>query len=181
MANLIPPAAKRGVQIEYWVRVSSVWLALFGTAALAIAALNVPIYILVNSQSNTYAGLQSKAEEQDTSFVKIEADIKWANNAAVLLASAKELVPLGDYIKVIDSYQTDKVVIDSYDLTRSDAGAVDSIKISGTAIDRESLVALSTALESDERFSSAEIPLSNLAKDSNIPFTINVVANSNTP
>lgn len=49
-----------------------------------------------------------------------------------------------------------------------------SVIISGIAQNRESLVSFSSNLKKDSDFSSVEIPISNLAKEKNLPFSINI-------
>jgi len=174
MANLIPPQAKRNIMIEYWVRVVSVWLGLLGTAALTIAALNVPVYILIQNQLQTYNSVYEEASAQKTSFEKIEADIVLANNTAVLLATARNVHPLVMFIEEIERIASEAVDINNFILKRK-GNTLESIQVSGVATNRETLLRFSDDMEAHDAFLSAEIPLSNLAKDSNIPFTVNVI------
>lgn len=178
MANLIPPAAKRNILIEYWVRVVSVWFFLLGAAALVLAILNVPVYVLIQNQLQAHSSLYNDASDQNTSFEIVETDIERANNTATLLATGRTVQPLIPYVEEIESLTTTEVVITSLDLTRTEGAALDSISITGVAATRESLVAFSQGIEAAENFVSAEIPLSNLAKESNIPFTITAVVNT---
>lgn len=174
MANLIPPQAKKSILVEYWVRAVSVWLVLLGVAALALAVLNVPVYILIQNQLQTYNNLYDDASAQNTSFEQIESDIVLANNTAVLLSKASDINPLLPQIEAIERLAGEGISVNSFNLVREDT-QLPEIQISGVAADRESLVQFSRDLEATSDFSSAEIPLSNLAKDSNIPFTINII------
>jgi len=54
MINLIPPAARRAVTIEYWTRVVIIWLCLFLLAVIIIAVLQLPSYVLIKSQLRAY-------------------------------------------------------------------------------------------------------------------------------
>lgn len=174
MANLIPPYAKKSVVIEYWIRVCSVWFILLGAAALAVASLNVPVYMLIQNQQLINAGMFTDASDQKTSFEKIESEIMAANNTAALLATVKQTTPLNQYVQDIEALANESITVDSYQFSK-DNGTLTEVIISGTAANRSSLLDLSDALESDSRFASAEIPLSNLAKDSDIPFMITIV------
>jgi hypothetical protein len=177
MANLIPPAAKKDILVEYWVRVTSVWFVLLGMAALTLAVLNVPVYVLIQNQLQTYSALYSDASEQNTSFEKIENEIKVANNIAALLVKIREVNGLTPYVEQIQSFVNKEISITSFDMVRVE-GVPAGVNISGVADNRQSLVAFSQAIEASEDFKSAEIPLSNLAKDSNIPFTVTAVLES---
>lgn len=174
MANLIPPYAKKGVVIEYWIRVVSVWLFLLSAVALAVAALNVPSYILIQSQKQVYQDMFADANDKSEVFTKIEHEIIRTNDIARLLALTDDGELLHAYVPHIESLANDRVRIDSFDFTL-EAGKPSAITISGIAEDRESLVNLSDTLEADDYFVSADIPLSNLAKDKDIPFLIKIV------
>lgn len=160
--------------MEYWIRVVSVWFSLLAVAALILAVLNVPVYILIQNQLQTYSSLYEDASAQNTSFEQIESEIVLANNTAVLLATAQKVDPIVKYLELVDANTNENVTLNSYKLLRT-GNVIGDIVISGVAADRESLVDFSSSLEDIEDFVSAEIPLSNLAKDRNIPFTINVV------
>ncbi len=174
MANLIPPAAKRSIKIEYWVRVVSVWAVLFGVAALTLAVLNAPVYLLIKSQLQTHSGSFNDAHEQNSSNEKIEAEILAANDNAALLIGMKNIKPVVPYVTEIESYVNEKITLNTFSVSRTGT-AVSSVSLTGVAVDRASLVEFSRAIENSDTFSEASIPLSNLAKDSNIPFTINAV------
>ncbi len=174
MANLIPQAAKRSIKIEYWIRVFSVWFVLFGIAALTLAVLNAPVYLLIGSQLETYSGLFEDANEQNTSYEKIEAEIVSANDNATLLIGMRNIDPVVPYIEQIESFVNTKITLTTFNVTRTN-NAVSSVIISGMAVDRASLVDFSRAIESSDTFLEASIPLSNLAKDRDIPFTINAI------
>lgn len=174
MANLIPQAAKRSITIEYWVRVVSVWFVLFGVAALTLAVLNAPIYLLIKNQLQTHSSLFSDANEQNTSYEKIEAEIVAANDNATLLISMRNSDAVVPYIMQIESLSNERITLKSFNVSRKGT-AVSSVSLTGVAVDRASLVAFSRAIEDSEAFLEASIPLSNLAKDSDIPFTITAV------
>ena len=50
-----------------------------------------------------------------------------------------------------------------------------SLTVSGVASDRQALLAFQTQLNSAEEFSKITLPVSDLAKDKNIPFRMNLV------
>jgi len=57
---------------------------------------------------------------------------------------------------------------------QSDPKALTPIVVQGTASRREDLVALKQAIEAHELFASAEVPLADLAKEREVPFTITI-------
>ncbi len=174
MANLIPPQAKKQVVHEYWIRVASVWLILLGMAAIVIGVLNVPVYVLVKNQHEAYRVQYEQAGVQKTSFEKIEGEIDLANDMTALLATISDYEPISFYLDSLERLLNPNVTVSNYRFLR-DGQVLRDIQISGTAANRQSLVALSQAIEDSPHFTSAEIPLSNLAKNKDIPFTITVV------
>ncbi len=174
MANLIPPSAKKQVCVEYWVRVVSVWLFLVGTGLLVVAALNLPVYILIQSQLGTYTDKFNEANNQNSAFEKIESEIVESNEIAELLSGDRQTVSFVGLLKEFDVLASDAIDVTSFSFAR-DGTIIGTIHISGKAADRQSLVAFSEAIENHTLFESAEIPLSNLAKDRDIPFTITVI------
>lgn len=174
MANLIPPHAKKGVVSEYWIRVTSVWLIMLGIVALVVAVLNIPAYIMIQNQKLAYQDMFADANDKTDAFTAIEQEIIVANETVRLLSDINQDVALHTYVSLIDSLANGRVSIEHYDLIRSE-GNLSTIKISGVADNREALVNLSDTIEADDYFISADIPLSNLAKDSDIPFSISVV------
>lgn len=174
MANLIPPHAKRGVIVEYWIRVISVWFILLGLLALFVGVLNLSSYLLIKNQQSIYQDTFADANDKTDTFTAIEHEVIKANETARLLATIEGRTQLHTYILRIESLANDQVVIDKFDFALS-AGVPKEITIAGVAEDRESLVGLSDTIEADSYFVSADIPLSNLAKDKDIPFRIKVI------
>lgn len=174
MANLIPTEAKRQITLEYWIRVASVWLCLLGAAALTIVVLNVPSYLLIQNQLQAFGSKYANASMQQTSFEKVETDITRANNAAVLLASTNKFQAMVPVVEKIEALTNEGIELSDFTVARKER-AIESVEVRGVARDRESLVLFSNTIEADEDFVSADLPLSNLAKDSDIPFLLSVV------
>lgn len=174
MANLVPPIAKKRITFEYWTRVISVWLGLGGMVAFILAALNAPVYLLIVNQLDAFSSRYADASNQQASFAATETKIVTANNTATLLATMNTVSPLVPFVTELQSLTGSAVTISSYRLNRTGV-AIKAVDISGTAADRASLVEFSERVKASELFVEAEIPLSNLAKDRDIPFQISVI------
>lgn len=171
MINLIPPDARRRVKQEYWIRVVSVWMMLIATALLMVALLRVPVYVLVKSQLEAFSDTYEQATSDDLEFKASEDAIKDANHVGSLLAVTEGSLRFSEVLAAIDSLAGSEIVITSYALTRTD-GQVSGITVVGQADTRFALAAFKDALEASDYFESAALPLSNLAKDRDIPFNI---------
>ncbi len=174
MINLIPPSAKKQVRKEYWVRVFSVWMMLVASSFVIVAFLHMPTYVLIKSQLAVFANEFTEASVQNEAFKEAEATVVQSNQIATLLASDEKVTLFTTLIEVLETLAGSKVTINSFIFQR-DNNTISPITISGQAYSRQSLVAFSEAIKTNKLFESAEIPLSNLAKDRDIPFTISVI------
>lgn len=82
-----------------------------------------------------------------------------------------------DSIFQIIKYLPAGVELDSISFTRNESykdkkGIV--ILISGIALDRDALVSFSTLLKESKLFSSVDVPVSNLTREKNLPFSMNI-------
>lgn len=174
MINLIPPSAHTQVKREYWIRVISVWLVLIGTAFLIVALLNLPVYVLVRSQLSSYLQEYNQASDESESFKASEFEIQKSNEIAKLLAKADSVTPFSTIITELEALTSSGVKISDFSLSRQN-GEISSISINGQASSRLALTQFKDAVEASPLFESVTLPLSNLAKDKDISFSITIV------
>lgn len=174
MSNLIPPDAKRAVVIEYWIRVVTVWFVLVGLALVVTALMKTPTFVLVESQLRAFSGEYEEAVDESNQFDEAQRAITDANQLAELLKGGNDTTELSSIIAILDEIAGDAVTIQNFDLNMTD-GMVTKISIDGTAATRQALAGFSENIEAHPLFSDAELPISNLAKDRDIGFSISVV------
>lgn len=179
MINLIPPAAKRGMKREYWMRVLVVWL-FIGMVVLAVAAvLLVPSLVLVDSQLRAFATqLQTAAQaaEQQEALTDMVRDV---NTQARAVAALGAVPSLNQYIDRVRAVQGPAITISNISIRREEDASVAQLTLTGTAASRSSLTGFSNALVADPLFSKADVPLENLAANENITFSLTVVVTPN--
>jgi len=173
MANLIPPEAKKEVVTEYWIRVGTVWCALIGVAFLTLIALKVPTLVLIESQLTAFSGKYTEAINETEQFAHARAAIDDANELGALLSEDVRLVRLSELREIIDEIAGSAVTVKSFTFTR-DGGVVESIAISGVGNTRTALAAFTKNLEAHPLFTRAELPISNLASEQDIAFSITI-------
>ena len=178
MINLIPPHARKQVRIEYWVRVISVWVLLVTSAFVIIGLLLIPSLVLVRSQLQVYDGAYQTASDQNDVYKSLEKEVRDANNIAQQLMSTEGTPLFTELIEDVENIAKGKVTIQSISFQRNEQGIVEKINIMGNSESRVLLVAFRNAIEQHDAFSSAELPLSNLAKDKDIPFSIEIVVDN---
>jgi hypothetical protein len=174
MINLIPPGAQKQVKREYWLRVFTVWVILIASACVMIATLYMPVYVLVKSQLDAYLQAYTQASVESESFKDSEKAVEKANDIAELLSAANKALPFSTVIYELEEVSRQyKITITEFVLLRDD-GKLQPIVLRGTALSRLDLTSFRDAVEAHELFKSVELPLSNLAKDKDITFSITI-------
>jgi len=178
MINLIPPVARKKVKREYWVRAVSVWMLLISIALVIVTLFNIPVYVLISGQLNAYASPYELATTEDGQFKQSEEEIKTANEFAKILNENTESVAFSDIIARLDELGGAGISVASVNLSRT-KDSIDDITVTGQASTRVALANYKERIEAHEFFDTAELPLSNLAKDVDIPFSIKIKPNVN--
>ena len=177
MINLIPLRARKDVKVEYWIRVVSVWFFLMSFALLITGVLLFPSLSLIQSQLDVYGNSYKQASEENESNKKLEESIRVANSVAQKLVRVEDTYLFTVLLADIQAAANDTIFLESVLMNRTD-GKVDTIQLTGNAVSRGALVQFRDALEAYDAFASIELPLSNLAKDKDIPFNITVTIQS---
>lgn len=179
MVNLIPHVAKKSIAKEYWVRVFSIWLFLITIAFLVTTSLLIPTYVLIQGQVNAY---RTEAEE-----IIVKADAYNLSSASLIKASqqATELIkidaetPFSNIITVLSDLPKNGVEIISYEFTR-EASLIGPITLEGTATTRQSLADFRETLLEHPQIEKIELPISNLALDRDISFSVTITLKQST-
>ena len=174
MANLIPPDAKKAIVREYWVRVLVVWLILAGCALIIVAVLKAPTLMLVQTQMNAFSGAYDDAKTQQDEFKAAERVLMDANDLSRLLTSTASGTSPLRIISLLDTIGGRDITISDFTINKTE-GSVSTLDIRGVAATRLALSNFTRSIEADPLFAEANFPFSSLAKESDIPFSINIV------
>lgn len=177
MANLIPPNAKKQIMLEYWLRVFAVWLVLIGIGCIAVLILKLPTYITLRFELGAYADAHTRAEETIQASREAEDVIIGANQLVDVLAAQDTPIPFSEYIGVLDTIAGTDVKLNSMTFNQS-KGVLSEIRVGGVARTRRALASFTNDVETHELFDEADLPISNLAKDSDITFSISIIPSS---
>ena len=169
MINLLPPEGKKRVLKNYWLRVLSVYFNLLGSAFFVTSALLLPTYFYVSFQIKAL-GTEMSNEDVE-SLKKVEASISDANEISELLLDTPDTVNDSDVINQILAFSDGLVSIGTIKIQKKDR-KISEVTVSGTANDRSSLVSFRDSAEQHQYFDEVNLPLSNLAKDQDIPFSL---------
>lgn len=174
MINLIPPYARKQVKTEYWVRVAFVWMLLVACGLCIVLILMVPSYLLVHAQLTTYQEQYSQVIADSASAQELEAAVANANTYAQKLLSDESSPAVTGIIDELTRITSDTISLSFLDINRTESGAVETIVVKGEAQTRTDLVAYRDAILADPLFTTADLPIANLAKDKEVPFSITI-------
>lgn len=175
MRNLLPFANRKKVKREYRLRL--ITLTLFMAASVvAIGSISI-LPTLFLSQSKKLS-IENQAEFVERSIAHREAEVSLetlrdSRSRLALLATEDEQTTLTETIEVLCQCETTPLVdIDGF--FYETFGGIAKINVTGVASTRDALLSYKGRLERSEIFSSVELPISNLARDRDIEFTITV-------
>lgn len=179
MINLIPPTAKKSIKREYIKRVLTVWLLLFSVAFAILAVFLLPTFVAlrgeISSLEETAAAGLARVSQYDISATElISANIQ----AQLHLDRATSSSP-SEVVNVLTTLAGTKVSLTNFQF--SNLATAGRITVSGVASTRQDLAVFRDGVSSDKRFSAVDLPISNLIKDKDLLFTMNISFATSTP
>jgi hypothetical protein len=173
MINLIPPKAKKAIVREYWVRVISIWLVLLGVVFFALTLLSLPSWVLVNALSTTINTRMNQIEGDQQTYSELAKEVKDFNEIIKQVDGTKARVNFSELIYTLDDIAGDNILLTQFSLKETE-GKIDKINLIGYAATRVDLSNFREVLENHDLFSDVDLPISNLAKDKDITFSLSV-------
>ncbi len=173
MINLIPPKGHTALKHEYVLRVGALYGFMFAGVFAAGAILMIPTYVLVSSQLNSVRPDDEHVEETKTAYTEALAHIQEANTVMAQLRGGMPNIEISKVIEEIVRVAPKGVVFSTFKATR-EGGVLKTVDVQGEAATRKTLAALKNALEASPLFETANIPISDLARENNLPFVITI-------
>jgi Tfp pilus assembly protein PilN len=186
MRTLLPKNEIRHLKHEYRLRVV-ILLFLFLSAAVWVGIVSLfPAYILSVVEGTNASNEATKISNNltTTSSNQTNTGVKDANNVIAAVASTQDSLFFSSLIEDIDARRVPGMIITNFSLSHANGGAGSAsantavsgsaISISGTAATRDVLVAFEQNLENDPRLTKVELPVSALALETNINFTMSM-------
>ncbi len=177
MINLIPPNAKKSIVKEYWVRVSSTWMYLWAFTLLCCVAIVFPAYVLITSQVNVYQASAAQASAKVADYQQATTALVRSSQQASAAVNESKVEKFSEYLELFEGLQGGTIEISQIRISRGVEG-IEPVQITGKAVDRQSLASFRDRLLSQSVVSEADLPISNLARDKDIQFTLTVVINN---
>lgn len=173
MINLIPPSAKKSIAIEYWKRVITVWLYLGSVAAVILTVFLLPTHVALRSEISTLKDQVSAGVERVASFDTSATELISATNQAKILLDNKSTTTPAVLIEAFKIYAGNSVQINNFQFSKFETAG--TITLAGVARSRQDLALFRDTVTSDTRFASVNLPISNLIKDKDLLFSMNIV------
>lgn len=173
MINLIPPEGYKMMKREYLLRVGAVYCFLFSVVCVLLGIALVPMYVLVRAEINEVS-LEAVREQGTAEVLKnADATIAVTNNVLSQLSAKENTFLVSTAIDEIQKLAPEGVTFATFYIDGAKDGA-GKIQVQGASPTREKLALLKTALEASEMFQTVEVPISDLARDVNLSFTITI-------
>lgn len=174
MINLIPPSAKKSITREYWLRVISVWFVGMTVALLAGIVIMVPAYVLIGLQVSASENSSREASQKIAGYESVSKDLDYANQQARAIIDNFRFLPMSDYVHMVRAHENAEVVVSEVRVNRAKEG-FGPVSVVGEASNRQALATFRDRLLAEPEVESVDLPISNLAKDKDIQFTLSVV------
>ena len=171
MINLIPPEGQKVVAREYILRVGSTMCILFGFVTLILVVAHVPTYVLIGAQVES---LKATVEQESSKVDEIGVIEKEMQETEAILAQLKKsetTILKSDVIAEIKKRAPNAVTLNAFTVTLTGQKS-DVIQVQGVANTREALADFTNQLEASSMFASANVPISDLVRDTDLPFTV---------
>jgi hypothetical protein len=178
MANILPSSYKHHLRTEYRLRFASVILFLLVVVLVVLLVLILPAYLIVQSDVRSAQSEVAVLASGDDESVPAADD-----GSDVIALVKRELAALGTRPQeepsklisaVINVTNSSAITLDRLNYEVASADAPGTLVVGGQAADRDNLIAFSQALEKLPQVAAVDLPVSQLASDSDIDFTITV-------
>lgn len=173
MINLVSKKVKKVTRIEYWARVSTVWGILLSLVTVSIGALFVPTFVLLNLRLNALEIRLTQMYDDQVVINDVESVIKAANTITTQLQKRSRAPLFSELLTELQSAKVPGVSINTFSMTQ-DTQKIQSVQIQGVAASRDALASFRTTLEASPYFETAFVPISGLARESDLPFNISI-------
>lgn len=173
MFKLLPQQEKARLQKEYRTRLAIVALIfLLFVEAVGIASL-LPAFFLSrvkDEQIKTQLRVLGELIEEEKD-PQLAEDLERAKNQIKQLVIDDKIMQIARLFDIVSKDRAPGVIVTSFELMRTDEGQ-NELRIIGNATSRDALVMFSKTLEKESMFTKVEFPVSDLAQNRNIAFSM---------
>lgn len=172
MINILPESGRGIVKREYRIRLVAVFLFLLALLSLVTAVMLLPSYLFATVESEQASLEEARLLAAKVPGAKTDAEVITAVNQQIAGLEAFMMAPRPSeaLLEVLQSAGSGiELVRVSYE------GGAGSISLSGKATSRDMLLQFSKALQKLPIVASVDLPVSDLAKNTNVSFSMTLV------
>lgn len=133
----------------------------------------IPAYVLIDSQIDVYSASVELASQKITNYESVSGDLIQSSKQAGLIIEGVKQMSVSQYLELFDELQDSKINLSEISISKTDKG-IEPVLLIGEASDRQALAAFRDRLLATPQVSAVDLPISNLAKDKDIQFSITV-------
>lgn len=175
MINLIPPAGYKVLKREYLLRVSASFFFLMAVILFILAVSLAPTYILTSAQIADYKVRINNVEDDALVFGEAERQATEAHTVLTQLQTNGNSVLTSDILHEIESVAPTGISFKTFSLSTAGQNATQTVQVQGIAPTRAALIQFKNAIENTTLFEKAEVPIADLARDADLPFSITIL------
>jgi len=179
MVNLLPEKEKNFIKKEYSIRFLTTILVLLLVSILLSTFFLLPGFIILNVKENTAVEeiniLKKSIQNKDS--VETEKKLKSIQAEVDILGRQDARISLSKIIDTIIKNKPDKIYITDilYNKIQKNGGNEEVITVRGKTNERDLLLDFKKTLTGITSFKRIDLPLSNLTKDEDIYFLLDIV------
>lgn len=154
------------------------WLIILSISVIAVSLLFLPVYTLISSQVEAITASVENASQKVNEYNLSSSALTKAGHQAQLLFQLENEKKITDLLSILTKLQNNNLTIREYDFKRT-GKIIDSVKMAGEAKTRQTLVDFSDSLSGLEMVEKVDLPVSNLAKDKDLEFSLTIKLKEN--
>jgi hypothetical protein len=174
MLYFLPPLLKKDIQKEYFLRLCVLGLVLSLLLVVFSFVLLLPSYFLSDAKEHFTVGraeiIQNNERESDIQSAALEFDT-FKQNLKAMKPEQVSVLP-SEILDTIFKNQKKGISIRQVLYVKAVGAGLGSVELVGTALSRDVLVGYAKILRGEKIFTTVDFPISNLAGEKNIDFTI---------
>ncbi|MCF7815883.1 MAG: hypothetical protein K9M10_04125 [Candidatus Pacebacteria bacterium] len=171
MINLIPPEGQTVMRREYMFRTLAAFSLLFAGVFVLLTVSLIPTYVLIEAQINEFQFEITQSEQGGGSLDKVKQDVNLTKEIITQLKTPTSPVVISEAIDAIQSLAPQGIFFKTF---TADGSKGNTIQLQGTSLTRDTLSRFKQVVEKSDMFNAAEIPISDLAHDANLPFVMTI-------
>lgn len=176
MINLLPPQGRQVTRNEYIVRVASIGACALALCFLVGIAFLLPTRILIGSEERVIEERLREATKKDDMYAHAERILREREARQRALTPSDPVVMSSMLLEAARSSASSGIEFSRFHIEIPE-GDMPRFTIEGIADTRYALSEMKNILEQNQLFKSASIPLSDLARDRELPFSLEVKVN----